>query len=161
MNDSARLRKVINSKFQLKSSIDLFPKTEQGNLCPMIVWDEKTKDEWYKKEEDWHYKLLAGQRFHCKVCGIFTSNFNFTEYDDTYTSPERCWCKECETWWNCRQGFEHTLECLQTMKENQENREKENFERIVEDMLFNNSRKQSRRQSRKQFNTLDEYPEVD
>ena len=157
VNDSARLRRAINSKFQHKFSFDQFPKTQQGNLYPMIVWDETTKNEWYQKEEDWNNKLLAGQKFHCKLCGKFTSNFNFTEYDDTYTSPERLWCKECETWWNCRQGFEHTLECLQTMKENQEKKEKEKLEYIVEDMLFNNSRKQSR----KQFNTLDEYPEVD
>ena len=84
MNDSARLRKVINSKFQLKSSIDLFPKTEHGQLCPMIVWNKKTKDEWYQKEEDWQNKLLAGQRFHCKVCGIFTSNFNFIPLKKIY-----------------------------------------------------------------------------
>ena len=66
----------------------------------MIVWDKMTKNEWYQNEEEWHNKLLRGQKFHCKLCCIFTSNFNFIEYDDTYTSSERRWCKECETWWN-------------------------------------------------------------
>lgn len=125
MDDSARLRKVINKKFKLKSSFDTFLKNNMSFTSILI-------EEWHKKGEEWNNKLIQGSRFHCTVCGSFTSNFNFIEYDDTYTSPERLWCIECETWWNCRNGFENTLNCLLYIKNKDENKHKEALEKVLE-----------------------------
>ena len=57
----------------------------------------------------WQKKIAQGEHFTCKLCNTHTDDFNFKEFDQTYTNPERMWCCNCEEWWNGRQGYEKTM----------------------------------------------------
>ena len=47
---------------------------------------QKKIDEWHKKGDEWNNKLIQGSKFHCKVCGSFTPNFNFIEFFRDFTN---------------------------------------------------------------------------
>ena len=96
ITDDKRLELASHKRFNLTYNFDRFTKTK--------------KDEWFKKQEEWHNKLQRDHHIECRLCKTHTTNFNFIEIDDSFTTPNKLWCKECELWWNQRNGFELTLE---------------------------------------------------
>ncbi len=85
-------------------------------LSPNFIWSPLfNADEYnyaiidYEKNILWQKKIACGEHFTCKLCNTHTDDFNFKEFDQTYTNPERMWCCNCEEWWNGRQGYEKTM----------------------------------------------------
>ena len=98
ITDDKRLKLASHRRFNITYNFNRFPKTK--------------KEEWFKKQEEWHNKLQRDHHIECRLCKTHTTNFNFIEIDDSFTTPNKLWCKECELWWNQRNGFELTLEIL-------------------------------------------------
>lgn len=98
ITDDKRLELASHKRFNLRYNFDKFPKTK--------------KEEWFKKQQEWHNKVQTGHHIECHLCKTHTTNFNFIEIDDSFTTPNKLWCKECELWWNQRNGFELTLDIL-------------------------------------------------
>ena len=109
ITDDKRLELASHRRFNITYNFDQFPKTRKGH----IDFDNTTKkNAWLKKQEEWHNKVQKGHHIKCQLCKKYTTNFNFIEIDDSFTTPNKLWCKECELWWNQRNGFKLTLEIL-------------------------------------------------
>ena len=109
ISDDKRLQLASHKRFNITNIFDQFPKTKEGHMDFNNI---TKKEEWFKKQDKWHNKIKSGHHIECRLCKMHTTNFNFIEIDDSFTTPNKLWCKECELWWNQRNGFELTLEIL-------------------------------------------------
>ena len=130
--DKNRLKIACNRKLLiLQFTCSQFHKTKGNTLKPYMCWTEQEKKKFHEKENIMQERILNHQKFSCKLCSKFTNHFNFTEYDDSYTSTTKMWCTDCELWWNERNGFEDYLEIMKSITNEQNIKEDNRFNNII------------------------------
>ena len=111
-----RLLKIYHKNFTLKGHFNTFPRNNLNNIAPLDEANEEKLSKWYNLLSIYQMYVDTGGTFLCNLCDEKSRHFNFTEYDNTFTTHERRWCIKCEEWWDTI-GFDEYINYLLKKKD--------------------------------------------